>query len=83
MGFKAIEFDETYRQQVLEKYYPFLPMPKLTDKMWCLACRKWFKVKNFKLIADFVWDSGEPYLSCGNRKCSGGTRHWLTEGYDD
>ena len=77
-GASAEEFiipDED-RELVLEKLYPFSPIPKLTDVLYDLHADKTFMVRDFRV----TWEHGMNYLVSPYYPESGGTViDWIDE----
>lgn len=70
--FKEIKDKESY----LKKHYPFVGVPKLTDKKYCLHCDEYFIVSDYKveIANDFE------YIVCPNApKCNGTVIDWLDD----
>lgn len=66
---KEIEIQD--KQQYLEENYPFSPVPKLSDKMWCIHCGKQFTVGDYKVFKGHP--DGMEYICCPNFLENGGT----------
>ncbi len=70
MEFKEIKDKEAY----LNKYYPFVGIPKLTDKKHCIHCDKDIIVGDYKVEVSF----GEEYIVCPNApSCTGTLVDWF------
>ena len=61
------------KQEYLKKYYPFSPVPKLTDKMICLECDEEITVADFKVKIE----EDREVIVCPNApKCDGNVSDW-------
>lgn len=69
------------KELVLEQIYPFLPLPKLTEKMIDIHVDKEFLVKDFRV----TWEHGMNYLVSPYYPEGGGTviDWWGMENTDD
>ncbi|MDD2205059.1 MAG: hypothetical protein PHU62_07340 [Bacteroidales bacterium] len=57
------------KQQYLEDNYPFIPIPKLTDKMICIHCDSEIVVGDYKV---FTNSKGMEFICCPNApECNG------------
>lgn len=70
MEFKEIKDKASY----LEKEYPFVGVPKLTDEKKCIKCEQNFIVGDYKVELA----NGEEYIVCPNApKCGGTVIDWF------
>ena len=70
MKFKEIKDKASY----LKKHYPFVGVPKLTDKKHCIHCGQDFIVGDYKVELA----NGEEYIVCPNApKCDGTLIDWF------
>jgi len=70
MVFKEIKDKASY----LEQHYPFLEIPKLTDKKHCIHCGKDFVVGDYKVELS----GGEEFIVCPNSpECDGTLLDWI------
>jgi hypothetical protein len=70
MVFKEIKDKASY----LEEHYPFLEVPKLTDKKHCIHCGKNFVVGDYKVELS----RGEEFIVCPNApECDGTLLDWV------
>lgn len=64
------------KKKYLDENYPFVPVPKLTDKKRCIHCDKVITVGDFKV---FRGKSGEELIYCPNAPdCEGTVIDWFT-----
>lgn len=69
------ELTVTDKQKYLEENYPFVGIPKLTDKKMCIHCEKIITVGDYKV---FKGDDGFEYICCPNApECSGTVIDWV------
>jgi hypothetical protein len=70
MEFKEIKDKQDY----LEKNYPYMGVPELNDKKYCIHCGEYFIVGDYKVeIKD-----KEEYIVCPNApKCDGNVMDWI------
>jgi hypothetical protein len=62
------------KKNYLKENYPYLTVPKLTDKKHCIHCDKDILVGDFKVI---IKDKIE-YIVCPNTpKCNGDVTDWI------
>ena len=58
----------------LKEHYPFLGVPKLTDKKHCIHCGKDFIVGDYKVQIE----NNEEYIVCPNAPdCDGDVTDWI------
>jgi hypothetical protein len=70
MKFKEIKNKEIY----LKQNYPFVDIPKLTDKKHCIHCNEDFIVGDYKV--EILYN--EEYIVCPNApNCDGTIIDWL------
>jgi hypothetical protein len=63
------------KKKYLEKNYPFVDIPKLTDKKHCIHCDKDILVGDFKV---FKRNDGEDIICCPNApECDGTVTDWF------
>jgi hypothetical protein len=76
MNFKEI----TDKNKYLKKHYPFIPVPKLDDKKFCIHCQKEIIVGNYKVEIkyNFFTNKNEEYICCPNAPlCDGTVIDWF------
>lgn len=74
MTFKEIQNKGAY----LKKHYPFLKVPKLKEKLYCLHCNNDILVGDYKVELS----NGEEYIVCPNApKCDGTVIDWMPLGF--
>lgn len=63
------------KQKYLEKNYPFVGVPKLTDKKMCIHCENIITVGDYKV---FKGEDGFEYICCPNApECNGTVIDWM------
>ncbi len=63
------------KQQYLNQHFPFVPVPKLTDRKICMQCDKEFTVGDYKVFKDVA---GEESICCPNAPdCFGTAIDWI------
>lgn len=69
------EINISDKQKYLDENYPFVDIPKLTDKKRCIHCEKIIVVGDFKVFKD---KSGDEYIFCPNApECNGTLIDWF------
>ena len=64
------------KENYLKDNYPFMDIPKLTDKKRCIHCDTIFSVGEFKVFKD---KKGEEYICCPNAPdCDGSVIDWFS-----
>jgi len=70
------------KAKYLKDNYPFMNVPSLDEKRYCLHCEKWIRVGDFKVEVL----NGEEYIVCPNApRCDGTVIDWMNtdhKGYD-
>lgn len=65
----------TDKQKYLEENYPFVGVPKLTDKKRCIHCNRIITVGDYKV---YKADDGFEFICCPNAPgCSGTLIDWF------
>lgn len=63
------------KQEYLEDNYPFVDIPKLTDRKRCIHCDTVFVVEDFKVYKN---KTGDEFICCPNApECSGTVIDWF------
>ncbi|MCK9426721.1 MAG: hypothetical protein M0Q21_11835 [Ignavibacteriaceae bacterium] len=63
------------KQKYLAEHYPFVGIPKLTDKRQCIHCDNIFTVGNYKVFKD---KNGDEFICCPNApNCDGMVIDWF------
>ena len=63
------------KQEYLDKNYPFVDIPRLTDNKLCLHCDKIITVGDYKVFKD---DTNFEYICCPNAPmCNGSVIDWM------
>ena len=74
---EEFEIPDEDREIVLEQLYPFIPVPKLNQKMYDIHADKRFIVREFRV----TWEHGMNWLVSPYYPESGGTViDWMEEG---
>ena len=62
------------KSKFLNENYPFKPIPKLTDKRYCLHCEKTITVGDFEVYSD----GDMKYICCPDApNCDGTVIDWI------
>ena len=70
---KELKIDD--KQKYFDDHYPFLDVPKLTDKKECIHCNKVIIVGDYKVFKN---QSGFEFICCPNApECDGTIIDWL------
>ena len=76
-----IELKIEDKQQYLNNNYPFVDVPKLTDKKRCIHCGEIITVGDFKVFKDTF---GEEFIYCRNApECDGTVIDWIPVYFND
>ena len=63
------------KDKYLKENYPFVDIPKLTDKKRCIHCDNVFTVGDYKVFKD---KSGDEFICCPNApECDGTVIDWF------
>ncbi len=66
------------KQKYLQKNYPFINVPKLTDTKHCIHCEKDIIVGDYKVFRD---NRGDESICCPNApECDGTVGDWFRVG---